>query len=57
MMTEQSYRHIPLVDDGGSVVGFVTARDIIVYIAENFPAEVVNLPPELHQTPMRAEGG
>lgn len=57
MMTEMSYRHIPLVNGDKKLVGSVTARDIIVYIAENFPAEVFNLPPELHQTPMRAEGG
>ncbi len=57
MMTEQSYRHIPLADRQGNCVGFVTARDIIVYIAENFPTEVFNLPPRLDQLPMRPEGG
>lgn len=57
MMTEQSYRHIPLADGAGKCVGFVTARDIIVYIAEHFPTEVMNLPMRLHQTPLRAEGG
>jgi CBS domain-containing protein len=57
MMTEQSYRHIPLVDDDGHFAGFVTARDIIVYIAEHFPTEVLNLPLRLDQTPTRAEGG
>jgi CBS domain-containing protein len=57
LMTEKSYRHIPLADDDGKLLGYVTARDIIVYIAENFPTEVFNLPPVLHQTPMQAEGG
>jgi len=57
MMTEQSYRHIPLEDRSGNCVGFVTARDIIVYIAEHFPTEVLNLPPRLGQVPQRAEGG
>lgn len=57
LMTEQSYRHIPLTDASGNCVGFVTARDIIVYIAEHFPAEVLNLPMRLGQVPQRAEGG
>ena len=57
MMTEQSYRHIPLVDGDRNLAGYVTARDVIVYIAEHFPTEVFNLPPRLHQTATRAEGG
>lgn len=57
MMTEQGYRHVPLVDENGRGAGLLTAREILTYIAEHFPAEVVNLPPRLHQTPRKAEGG
>jgi len=57
MMTQQGYRHVPLVDEHGAGVGLLTALDILTYIAEHYPAEVVNLPLKLDQTPRKAEGG
>ncbi len=56
MMTERGYRHIPLLDERGRRAGLVAARDIVDYIAEHFPAEVVNLPPRLHQMFNTPEG-
>jgi CBS domain-containing protein len=56
LMTEHGYRHIPLVDPAGKRAGLVAARDIVRYIAEHFPAEVVNLPPRLHQSFITPEG-
>jgi CBS domain-containing protein len=56
LMTEHGYRHIPLLDEQGRRAGLVAARDIVNYIAEHFPAEVVNLPPRLHQVFKTAEG-
>jgi CBS domain-containing protein len=56
LMTEHGYRHIPLLDEGGRRTGLVAARDIVNYIAEHFPAEVVNLPPRLHQVFKTPEG-
>lgn len=56
-MTAKGYRHIPLVDEQGRDAGIVCAKDIVEYIAEHFPAEVVNLPPRLHQVMRRQEGG
>jgi CBS domain-containing protein len=49
MMTGRGYRHIPLLDERGRKSGLVAARDIVNYIAQHFPAEVMNLPPRLHQ--------
>ena len=49
LMTHGGYRHLPMVDGGGFLVGLITARDIIHYLAESFPVEVMNLPPRLHQ--------
>jgi CBS domain-containing protein len=57
MMTEEGHRHVPLVDEAGLAVGLLTARDLLTYIAENYPAEILNLPPHLHQKATRAEGG
>ena len=56
LMTEHGYRHLPLVDGHGRRAGLIAARDIVHYIAEHFPAEVVNLPPALHQTFVTPEG-
>jgi CBS domain-containing protein len=56
LMTEGGYRHVPLTDASGRLVGLVSAHDIVDHIAEHFPVEVHNLPPRLHQKPRRPEG-
>ncbi len=56
LMTERGYRHIPLCDRQGKRAGMIVARDVVHYIAEHFPAEVVNLPPRLHQQFSTPEG-
>ncbi|MEE9218396.1 MAG: CBS domain-containing protein [Acidobacteriota bacterium] len=56
LMTEGGYRHVPLTDEGGLLVGLVSAHDVVDYITEHFPAEVHNLPPRLHQKPLKPEG-
>jgi len=49
VMHEGGYRHIPLVDAENRVTGIVEVRDIIEFLAEHFPDEVLNLPPRIHQ--------
>lgn len=51
------FRQVPLVDDGGALVGMLTTRDILGFVTANFPEVVHNLPPTLHQTPLTPEGG
>ncbi len=55
-MIRGGLRHIPLVD-GGRLVGIVSSRDVLKFIAAHFPESVLNLPPRLHQTLRRPEGG
>jgi CBS domain-containing protein len=57
LMTDRGYRHIPLVDGGGGDAGMISARDIVEFIAQHYPKEVFNLPPELDQMARRPEGG
>ncbi len=57
LMTEKGFRHVPLRDAHGLDAGVVCAKDLIEYIADHFPAEVVNLPPRLHQVMRKPEGG
>ena len=56
VMTEGGYRHVPLVDSNRRILGMITARNIIDYISEHFPAEVFNLPPRLDQKMASKEG-
>jgi CBS domain-containing protein len=44
-LTQGHRRHLPVVDDRGHVLGLISIRDILSYIAERFPEDMVNLPP------------
>lgn len=46
LMNQGSYRHVPILDQAGEVKGVLSVRNIIKYLAEHFPNEVYNLPPE-----------
>lgn len=39
------YRHVPLVDGEGAPVGMISARDLIDFLVELCPEEIMNLPP------------
>ena len=56
-MSVGNFRHVPLVDDAGRPAGIVTAGDLMDFIVELCPEEILNLPPEpelaVHRT---AEG-
>ena len=45
MMSVGGFRHIPLVDADGCPTGVVAMRDIVDFIVDLFPEEVLNLPP------------
>lgn len=57
LMQTGRYRNVPLVDTAGRLVGVVRQSDIIQYLAESFPEELLNLPPRPHQRMKAAEGG
>ena len=40
----------------GTVVGLLRQQDLLEYIAEAFPQEILNLPPRPHQTMEEQEG-
>lgn len=46
LMNQGGYRHIPILDSREWVQGVVSVRDILKYLAEHFPYEVYNLPPD-----------
>ncbi|HYH91731.1 MAG TPA: CBS domain-containing protein [Candidatus Saccharimonadales bacterium] len=56
LMQTGRYRNVPLVDEVGELVGVVRQADIIKYLAESFPEELLNLPPRPHQRMKEPEG-
>ena len=56
LMQTGRYRNVPMVDADGALVGVVRQQDIIAYLAESFPEELLNLPPRPHQRMKASEG-
>ena len=56
LMQTGRYRNVPMVDADGRLVGVVRQADIIKYLAESFPEELLNLPPRPHQRMKEPEG-
>jgi CBS domain-containing protein len=56
LMQTGRYRNVPLVDDDGLLVGVVRPVDVLKYLAEAFPEELLNLPPRPHQRMAETEG-
>ncbi|HUQ43687.1 MAG TPA: CBS domain-containing protein [Candidatus Limnocylindria bacterium] len=56
LMQTGRYRNVPLVDDATVLVGVVRPVDVLKYLAEAFPEELLNLPPRPHQLMDATEG-
>jgi CBS domain-containing protein len=56
LMQTGRYRNVPVVDEDRRLVGVVRQQDIIKFIAESFPEELLNLPPRPHQRMEEPEG-
>jgi CBS domain-containing protein len=57
LMQSGKFRNIPVIDDDRRLVGVVRQVDILKFLAESFPEELLNLPPRPHQRMEQAEGG
>lgn len=57
LMQTGRYRNVPLLDDEDHLVGVIRPTDILKYLAESFPEELLNLPPRPHQKMQKPEGG
>ena len=55
LMHEHGYRNIPLVDQKGNCTGLIQIRNIIQFLAELYPQEVLNAMP-LHQRYAEPDG-
>lgn len=56
LMQTGRYRNVPLVDDEGRLLGVIRPVDVLKYLAEAFPEELLNLPPRPHQRMRESEG-
>jgi len=56
LMQQHHYRTLPVME-GGSVVGLVRLGELVRHLAEEYPEEVLNLPPRPRQVMERPEGG
>jgi CBS domain-containing protein len=56
LMQTGRYRNVPVVDPAGVLIGVIRQSDIIRYLAESFPEELLNLPPRPHQRMKEPEG-
>ncbi len=56
IMSDGGAANIPVVDEAGKAVAVVRTLDVIHFLAEAFPQQVLNLPPRPDQTMTRAEG-
>jgi CBS domain-containing protein len=50
------YRHAPLVDAAGAPVGMLSTGQVIGFVSETFPKEILNAPPESAEPPRQEEG-
>src|SRR5438034_6941709 len=56
LMQTGRYRNVPIIDEDGVLAGIVREQDILKYLAEAFPEELLNLPPRPHQRMTESEG-
>jgi CBS domain-containing protein len=45
-MAVGGFRHVPVVDEKGRPVFVVSVRDVVEFLVDFFPGDVLNLPPE-----------
>jgi CBS domain-containing protein len=56
MMSEGSYRHLPIVDQDRQPKGVLAVHGIVHYLVDHFPETVYNLPPDPKAAPKAREG-
>ncbi len=57
LMIAEGVENIPVVDAAGRATAVLRTLDVIHFLAEAFPEQLLNLPPKPHQTMPKVEGG
>ena len=45
-MSVGGFRHVPVVDEDGRLAFVISVRDVVQFLVDHFPAEIMNLPPD-----------
>ena len=46
MMSVGGFRHVPIVNSRGCPIAVIAVRDVVEFLVEAFPNEILNLPPD-----------
>ena len=57
MMSVGGFRHLPVTDDRRWPALIISVRDIVEFLVESFPAEILNLPPDFGRKDGRSRDG
>jgi predicted transcriptional regulator len=57
VMVAEGIDNVPIVDTNGRATAVLRTLDVIHFLAEAFPEQLLNLPPRPHQTMPKPEGG
>ncbi len=57
LMSVGGFRHVPLVDADQRPLDILSIKDIVDYVVEHFPREILNIPPEPGRHARIPEGG
>jgi len=57
LMHRDGFRHLPILEGSGKVVGVVTKIDVVRFLADQYPEHVYNIPPDPDQVAETPEGG
>lgn len=57
LMRKHRYRTLPVVDERRKLVGLLRLQEVLHHLAEEYPEEVLNIPPRPHQVMETREGG
>jgi CBS domain-containing protein len=56
LMRTGRFRNVPIIAADGMLLGIVRQADILKFLAEAFPEELLNLPPRPHVALAKSEG-
>lgn len=57
MMSVGGFRHLPVTDHRRWPAFIISVRDIVEFLVESFPAEILNLPPDFGREQRRSRDG
>ncbi len=56
LMSGGHYRNVPVLSEGGQIVGNLSQHAVIRFLTDHFPREIYNLPPDPELIPRTREG-